>query len=251
MADTPELDDTELRTWFRQHLDGLTPPGHPFDRARFETSTLPRLRGERPRRASVTPVLSAAVAASVLLLAVVTHLGVGGPGRPLAGSAGYPPRKAVTQMAPATAAGAPTASTLHAAVNASAALPLAPKTALPAHGVLTVVSIVPVGASAAMQRPAPLGGRWTIPARMLRHARAVTPGTYHCPAATQPATALVLRHGRTILTLTAYVAGCPWFTLAEGSHAVPMGRPAIEAAMRAGRVYWMPAGLTRVLKRLR
>jgi hypothetical protein len=245
MADTPDADDTELRQWFHRHLDGLTPPGLPFDRARFHAETLERLRRERPARRLRIPWVTA-VAASLVLAAWWWHGGTGQPYGSLAGSTPHPSATAPSTMFQGVAPGLGARSSP--ANKTAQALDFMVASRLPRQGSLTVVGVAPlvfrmanVATEAAVPRIAP---------RLLRLAQPVAPGHYHCPLHAASPTRLLLEQGHALYTLSVFVDGCRWFTLERGRNLAPIPTRMLATAEAAHRLYWMPPDLVRLVKQL-
>ncbi|MDA8193585.1 MAG: hypothetical protein M0Z53_06270 [Thermaerobacter sp.] len=226
-----QTDDSQIKAWWKEHLDPVIPAAPPFDRDRWHRVTLPDAAGRPlPRR----PWPLAAAAVLVLVLAWGGLKALGGTGSTVAGTASASP--AAASFLPATAIASLYAA--KAAVPASASPAYHPSFMSTAqHGVL----------AQELSRPRTIARPAAVIAvgSALASARPVLPGTYHCPAQLgQPVTVwLDLPHGqRDALYLS--LSGCQWFYITSG---VPSGPSSFAAAMAARRLYWIPAELPALL----
>lgn len=242
MGDTPDVDDTELRAWFHQKLDRLTPESQPFDRRRFHEDTLPREQKRPRRRSSAWLILAPAAAAATLALALGGHTGLGS----VAGSQATPAESlAPTATHQAAARFGPAQST---AVKTATPAFLSPK-ALPPASVLAPVS---TAANAAAGAASPLAMRQAppaLPVSLLRSAPVVRPGDDRCPSPKSLPVSRVFADGATTVTLTAFQGGCPWFYLTPGRRATLAVPLLWRQAMAAHRLYFVPRRLAAYLGR--
>jgi hypothetical protein len=242
MGDTPDVDDTELRAWFHQQLDRLTPESQPFDRRRFHEDTLPREQKRPPRHSSPWLILAPAAAVATLALALGGHAGLGS----VVGS----PTKQAESLAPtATHHAAARFGAVQGTVVQMAELAFLSPKALPPASVLEPVATAANAATGPAIPPVMRAAPPALPVSLLRSAQVVRPGGYRCPAPKSAPVSRAFADGAKTVTLTAFQGGCPWFYLTPGLRDTLASPLLWRQAMAAHRLYYVPRRLAAYLGR--